>query len=145
MCAAVLLGMMSASAQKVTWKSSVEHVKGDNYRVVLEATIPNGYHMYDMGPYEGGPNPTTFTSKSSKGALLTSKVQQLDKPHRAYDDVYGMEIGSFYGKVRFAQNVRLMADTATVTIGIEWMICNDNSCAPPDEIELTIPLKKVKK
>lgn len=144
-CAAVLLGMMSASAQKVTWKSSVEHVKGDTYRVVLEATIPNGYHMYDMGPYTGGPNATTFVSKSSKGALLTGKMEQQTKPHRAYDDIYGMEIGSFYGKAKFAQNVRLLTDTATVTVNIEWMICNDSSCAPPDEIEIVVPLKKIKK
>lgn len=46
----------TAGAQNADWKSTVEPLEGDTYRIVLEASIPAPYHMYDMGPYEGGPN-----------------------------------------------------------------------------------------
>ena len=40
----------TAGAQNADWKSTVERLEGDPYRIVLEASIPAPYHMYDMGP-----------------------------------------------------------------------------------------------
>ena len=60
----------TVSAQSVSWKSSVQHLDGQTYRIVLEASIPAPWHMYDMGPYEGGPNATTITFTPGEGAVL---------------------------------------------------------------------------
>ena len=51
-----------------------------------------------------------------------------------------MEIGTFAGKARFAQQVKLAAAKATVKAAIEWMICDDTVCMPPDDTELTVSL-----
>lgn len=125
-------------AQSVKWSSTVEPLEGDSYRIVLEAAIPVPYHMYDMGPYEGGPNATVITFTPSEGMVLEGEVEQLTAPHRYFDKTYGMEIGTFEGKAQFAQRVRLTAAQASVTAAIEWMICDDTSCLPPDDTELTI-------
>ena len=135
---AVLIAAM-ASAQGVTWQSKVEPLEGNAYRIVLEATVPSGYHMYDLGPYEGGgPNPTVITFTPGEGAALDGEVEPLDPPHRYHDDVYGMEIGTYEGTVRFAQKVTLSAPQALVTAQLEWMICDDTSCMPPEDLELQI-------
>ena len=47
---ATLLPLLPIAAQNVAWKSSVEALGNDEYRLVLTATIPTDYHMYDMGP-----------------------------------------------------------------------------------------------
>lgn len=125
-------------AQNVKWKSSVEQIEGDSYRILLEASIPATYHMYDMGPYEGGPNATVITFTPSEGIQLEGDVEQLSTPHRYFDDVFGMEIGTFEGKASFAQRVKLSAPQASVTARLEWMICDDTNCMPPDDTELTI-------
>ncbi len=125
-------------AQSVKWTSSVEPLEGDTYRIVLEAAIPVPYHMYDMGPYEGGPNATVITFAPSEGIELEGEVEQLTAPHRYFDKTYGMEIGTFEGKAQFAQRVRLTAPQATVKASLEWMICDNTSCLPPDDTELTI-------
>lgn len=52
--------------------------------------------------------------------------------------MFSMEIGTFSGKAQFAQRVRLTAEQATAKAQIEWMICDDTSCMPPDDTELTI-------
>lgn len=130
----------TAAAQNVVWKSSVEHLDGDTYRIVLEAAIPAPYHMYDMGPYEGGPNATAFTFTPGDGATLEGAVEQLTTPERHYDKTFDMEIGTFAGKAQFAQKVKLTAPEATVKAEIEWMICDDTSCMPPDDTELTIAI-----
>ena len=135
-----LLTAALAAAQSVTWKSSVEPLGGDAYRIVLEAAIPAGYHMYDMGPYEGGPTATTIVMTPGEGVQLDGPVEQLTKAHTYYDELFGMQIGTLSGKPRFAQKVHLATAKGTVTAQLEWMICNDSSCMPPDETELTIEI-----
>ncbi|MCD8275114.1 MAG: thioredoxin family protein [Alistipes sp.] len=137
---AALFAFTAATAQNVSWKSSVEHLEGDVYRIVLEASIPAPYHMYDMGPYEGGPNATAITFTPGGGVTLEGGVEQLSTPERHYDKTFEMEIGTFAGKARFAQQVRLSAAKATVKAAIEWMICDEVSCMPPDDTELTVEL-----
>ena len=132
---------VTAFAQGVTWKSTVEALEGDSYRIVLEASIPSGYHMYDMGPYEGaGPNATIITFTPGEGATLDGAVEPLVAPHRYFDPTYNMEIGTYEGKAQFAQRVRLSVPQTEIKAQIEWMICDDTSCMPPEDLELTIAI-----
>lgn len=135
--AALFVGM-AATGQTVRWKSSVQHLEGDTYRVVLEASIPAPYHMYDMGPYQGGPNATTITFTPGEGIALEGDVEQLSKPKRYFEKMFNMEIGTFSGKALFGQRVKLTVPQSTLKAEIEWMICDDKSCMPPDDTELTI-------
>ena len=137
---AALFAVTAVSAQSVSWKSTVEHLDGDMYRIVLEASIPAPYHMYDMGPYEGGPNATTITFTAGAGATLEGGVEQLSTPERHYDKTFEMEIGTFAGKALFTQRVKLAAEKAAVTAQLEWMICDDTSCMPPEDTEMTLSL-----
>lgn len=130
----------AAAAQNVTWKSTVEPLGGDTCRIVLEAAIPAPYHMYDMGPYEGGPNATQIQFAPAEGVTYLGGVEQLSKPERHYDELFGMEIGTFARKALFAQKVKLTAPRAAVKASLEWMICDDTSCMPPEDTELTIVL-----
>lgn len=127
-----------AAAQNVTWTSRVEPLGGDTYRIVLEAAIPAPYHMYDMGPYEGGPNATAITFAPAEGVTYLGGVEQLSEPERHYDPTFEMEIGTFARSARFAQKVRLAVPSAAVHAELEWMICDDRSCLPPDDTLLTI-------
>ena len=52
--------------------------------------------------------------------------------------MFGMEIGTFSGKALFTQRVRLTAAQAKVRAAIEWMICDNKSCMPPSDTELTL-------
>ena len=136
---ALTLCATSLRAQEVSWTGSVEHLDGTEYELRFEAAIPPGFHMYDMGPYElGGPNATTFSLTPGAGAELLGGVEQRSEPHRYHDPMFGMEIGTFSGKALFTQRVRLTADRAEVRAAIEWMICDDKSCMPPSDTELTL-------
>lgn len=135
---ALTLGVTTLHAQEVGWTGSVEPLGGAEYELRFEAAIPSGFHMYDMGPYEGGPNPTVITLSPEAGVELVGSVKQRTKPHRYFDQMFGMEIGTFSGKALFTQRVRLTAAQAKVRAAIEWMICDDKSCMPPSDTELTL-------
>lgn len=142
---AALLMTTAINAQQsvVQWQSTVEHIAGNSYRVVLEARIDAGWHMYDMGPYEDGPNATTITFALGEGYTLDGGVEMLDHPIRKYDDVFGMEIGYFEHRARFAQKVNLTKERTTVRAMAEWMCCNEETCLPPDDREFSIEVVAV--
>ena len=135
-----LLTATTAFGQKVAWTGAAEPLENNEYRIVIEAAIPAPYHMYDMGPYEGGPNATSITFAPAEGVAFEGGVEPLTTPHRYFDEMFRMEIGTYEGKARFAQRVRLSVPQAEVRAAIEWMICDDKSCMPPEDTELTIAI-----
>ena len=138
----VLAALTAATAfgQKVAWTGAAEPLENNEYRIVIEAAIPAPYHMYDMGPYEGGPNATAITFAPAEGVEFKGGVEPLTTPHRYFDEMFQMEIGTYEGKAQFAQRVRLSVPQAEVKATIEWMICDDKSCMPPEDTELTIAI-----
>ncbi len=138
--AVALLCAVASMAQQVRWTSAVEHVDGKEYRILLTASIPEPYHMYDMGPYEGGPNATTIRVVPDAGATLVGGIEQLSVAERHFDKTFNMEIGTFAREARFAQKVKLTADQSTLKITLDWMICDDKSCMPPSDEELSVTI-----
>ena len=134
-----LLVAATATAQTATWTHRVEPRGEGLYRILLEASIPDRYHMYDMGPYvTDGPNATTIVFTPGEGVTLEGGVQMLTAPHRYHDEMFDMEIGTFEGSASFAQDVRLTGAQGSVGATLEWMLCDDRSCTPPDDLQLTI-------
>ncbi len=139
MMAASAMAALTATAQQATWTHRVEPQGGDAYRIVLEAQIPARYHMYDMGPYEAdGPTATAIVLTPGEGVTLEGGVELLTKPHRYHDEIFDMEIGTLEETAVFVQNVRLTGTQGTVEAALEWMLCDDRSCTPPDERQMTI-------
>lgn len=139
-----LCGMTPALAQvenPVHWSFN-----GSGQQAEMTATIDTPWHMYDIGPYEGGPNATTFTFELPAGVTLDGGVVQLDKPTRVQDEIFGMEIGYFGGKARFVQKFKVSEALAaagkpiTLRGTVEWQVCDDESCLPPMDEEFTVTI-----
>nr|MBE6192225.1 thiol:disulfide interchange protein [Rikenellaceae bacterium] len=140
--AVALFAVESLAAQDVRWTVKTDSVAGERYRLLFEAEIPMGYHMYDLGPYVGGPMPTTIAI-TADGAEVEGALEALDKPHREYDAIFDMEIGYYERMARFAQWVRLVDTGAVVKAQLDWQICRQGACVPGD-IELSITLGEPK-
>jgi len=143
---AVVFVANSASAQNrevVTWKVKTEHVKDDVFRITFDVDIIDGYHIYDLGPYEMGPIATSFTFEANPNIELVGGVKPVKPVEREHDDVWGFEVGYFYGKTSFTQDVRLKSERATLKGEIEWQACDDMSCMPPGDYEFSVQLVRV--
>ena len=130
---------LNAQGNPVTWNWSINDDGDGTKTLVFDATVDEGFHLYDLGPYEGGPTPTSFTFTTEGDVELIGGVGYGTEPVRAQDDIFGMEIGSFTGKARFTQKLRHQ-ENAGIHVTIEWMCCNDVSCIPPTDEEFTIDL-----
>jgi thiol:disulfide interchange protein DsbD len=124
-----MLALQSASAQMqlfdpVSWSTSVEQVGDGEYRIDFKATIEQGWHLYDLGPYEGGPLATTFTFDPIVGYELVGEVEPNRESVRQMDEIFEMEIGHYEGEVVFSQRVKA-PQGATVQCSVEWQACSD--------------------
>ena len=137
--AAVCAIALNAQDNPVTWNWSINDDGNGTKTLVFDATVDEGFHLYDLGPYEGGPTPTSFTFTTEGDVELIGSVIYGTEPVRAKDDIFGMEIGSFTGTARFIQKFRHQGN-AGINVTIEWMCCNDVSCIPPTDEEFTIDL-----
>ncbi len=139
---AALLTLGEVAAQEVHWTVKADSIVGERYRLLFDAEIPLGYHMYDIGPSVGGPMPTTI-AVSATGAEVDGEVIALDKPHREFDPIFNMEIAYYERSARFAQWIRLTEAGADVKAQIDWQICRQGACVPGD-VELSLTLGEPK-
>ena len=94
-----------------------------------------------MGPYENGPNATTFIFTLPNGVTKVGEISSIEKPIKVDDPMFGMLIGYYEKSVTFVQKVNLTVPKATVEVMVEWMTCDDTSCTPPDDHTMKIELQ----
>ncbi len=135
-----LFGQMTE--QPVKWQSKLVEKGGNLYEVQIIGQIDNKeWHIYDLGPYVDGPIPTSVKIEHSGNVKLSGKNYLLTPVHKAFDDIFQMEIGTMNGKFIIAQKVELTKNTKSkITAIVEWQACNDQNCLPPTEEELVIDL-----
>lgn len=138
----VALTSVSAWAQPqlfdpVSWKSSVENLGNGEYRIDFTATVADGWHLYDLGPYEGGPLATTFTFDPVVGYELVGEVVASREAVREMDEIFEMEIGSYEGEIVFSQTVKA-PEGAVVNCMVEWQACSDQCVNGDKEFSIKV-------
>lgn len=134
---AVFATCLSLTAQDAKWSIIATETDNNTFRVEVTVIIPSGWHIYDFEKYVNGPNPSSINFNLPKGASKTSEMTVSKEPVRYFDEIYNMEIGYWDGVVSFTQDVKYSGDIATISADIEWMSCNDTSCTPPQEVQLS--------
>ena len=138
----VVLTSLSAVAQPqllepVAWSTSVEQIADGEYRIDFKATVDEGWHLYDMGPYEGGPIATSFTFDPIEGYELVGGVKPNRESTREMNEIFEMEIGHYDGEVVFSQVVKA-PNGAVVNVLVEWMACSDQCTNGENEFSIKL-------
>jgi len=132
-----------ATAQKssdvVQWKYSAA-IRDGKPVILLTAEIHKGWHLYSQHLKGDGPIPTTFVFKENPDIQFVGPVAE-EKAHTAYDPNFDMEISYFEGTAVFTQEIdKKASSSATVSGSVEFMVCNDQMCYPPETIEFTFDI-----
>lgn len=126
--------------QPVTWSYAAKRTSPTTATLFLKATIEDGWHLYSQFVKDGGPIKTSFTIANGKGYTLVGKTTE-PKPITKYEDMFKMQIAYFEKSVIFQQKVKLSAKSAVVKGKVEYMVCNDQQCLPPDEVAFSVVIK----
>jgi len=132
--------LMAQIEKPVKWSYLVTKVDKDHAFVTFRALIENGWHIYSQNTKDGGPVKTSFTFVPSKDFSLVGKTTE-PKSVAHYEPTFKMNVSYFEGKVLFKQNLKVNKQPTVVKAKVEYMVCNDKQCLPPDEVEFSIPVK----
>ncbi len=139
---ALLMGLVAYAQVEnpVSWSAKVNNVEGNVYEIVLTGTIEGAeWHIYDLGPYTDGPIATSVVV-AGEGVKAVGEPYLLTESHKAYDELFGMEIGTCATGVEIAQKVEVSGNAPVAKVTVEWQTCSEGSCLPPTDEELTVKL-----
>ena len=106
---------------------------------MLDVNSP--WHTYSQFTPDGGPLPTHFSFTKNPLYMLDGKVKENGKLFKKHEDVFGVDVKYFNGKVDFVQLVKVKGNAKTNFSGaVEFMVCNDQQCLPPATEKFSIPL-----
>ncbi len=126
--------------EPVTWDFSSEKVDGNNYELVMRATIDDTWHLYAMDLPEGGPIATSFTFDSPARFSFEGVPFATTPPEVKFDQSFGMDIGMHDGVAEFRQKLTVTSLPVTVSGFVTFMSCDDAQCLPPRDVEFSVTI-----
>ncbi|MFD1160954.1 protein-disulfide reductase DsbD family protein [Hwangdonia seohaensis] len=124
----------------VKWSTSVEKLSDTEYVLIVDAVIDNGWHLYSQNVPEDGPIPTTFAFETNADYELIDKVAE-EEGHTINDPVFNMRIKFFDNKAEFRQRIKVLNQELSIVKGeVEFMVCDDTRCLPPNYVDLEFNL-----
>lgn len=126
----------------VKWSFQAEKAGERTYELNFSADVQPGWYVYSQFIGDDGPIPTSFTFADGQPIELVGQATEEGKRKEGFDELFGMNIVSFSGKVRFVQRIRLTGSTETVTGFLTFMTCDGERCLPPEDVDFEIFLPR---
>ncbi len=124
----------------VKWSFSIDQ-KGSSATLILKAKIDKGWHLYAQDIASGGPIPTSFKFVPDKNYTLDGKTAE-PFAEEIFDPNFEMKVKYYGEEVSFRQKIKINTKSAFEVKGtLEFMVCNDQMCLPPEEQEFSISVK----
>ena len=118
--------------EPITWDSHLEKENDSIYKLSFTAKLEKGWHLYAQDIDDEGPIPTSFTfADAGKTYELIGETSEPNVP-TIFDEVFGMEIKYFENEATFFQTIKVLDKDAVIEVEVEFMVCNDSQCLPPD-------------
>ncbi|GAO43021.1 protein-disulfide reductase DsbD domain-containing protein [Flavihumibacter petaseus] len=127
------LNVLNAQVKNpIQWAFASKAIDANTYEVSMTANIENGWHIYSQTTPEGGPIPTEISFAKNPLVSLVGAAKEVGKMEQRREELFGVDVKQFSGKVVFVQLVKLKGKAKTALTGsVYFMTCNDHECLPP--------------
>lgn len=139
----MLLFGISANSQilkPITWSYAAKKTSATEATIYLKAKLDEGWHLYSQYVREGGPVKTAFKFQPSKAYILIGETKE-PKAITKLEPVFMMEVSYFENAVIFKQKIKVKSKNLVVKGSISFMVCDDQQCLPPQDVEFSIPVR----
>jgi thiol:disulfide interchange protein DsbD len=142
-----LLCLLVAKAQlgrtnPVEWKITVKQIADNRFEVTGQATPEKGWHIYSAYLPENTAIPTSITINETEAVKALGKITETPEPVTVFDQSFQANLKWHDGTAFFSQKVEISkAGKSTITGHLEYMVCNDETCMPPDQIEFSFDVE----
>jgi len=124
----------------IKWSYAAKKVDNEQAIVFIKATIDKGWHIYSQHVADGGPIKTSLRFAGNDSYSLIGNTTE-PKPLSKYEKSFSMNVQYFEQSVIFQQKVKLKSGQASVSGTVNFMVCSNKQCLPPDDVEFNIPVK----
>jgi hypothetical protein len=136
----ISLSVHSQILTPVKWSYAAKKLNNNEAVVFIKASIDKGWHIYSQNVADGGPVKTTLNFKPSDTFTLNGTPAE-PKSINKYEKAFTMNVSYFKGTVVFQQKIKLKEGQANVSGAVNFMVCNDKQCLPPEDVEFNIAVK----
>lgn len=128
-----------AQLEPVTWTFEASKVNDNEYEVVFQADIENGWSVYSQfTDPEKGPVPTSFEYDTEVELIGKGKEAGIKKEE--VDNMFGIKLVKFSNRAKFTQRIKVEGDSTSLKGKLVYMTCDDSSCLPPTDVQFDIAL-----
>ena len=124
-------------APTATFRYNPEGFKGDSTRLVVNVSIPKGWHIQSNAPLDEFLIPTEL---KSEGEGLSFGKPVFPKPILEDFPALGGKVALFAGNIEVKvpvtrKNSKVKGDALkSAVVTLRYQACNDSQCLPPKEI-----------
>ncbi len=136
------VGAFAQSGSKVQWTFVSKKISDKKYEVKITATIQPGWHMYSQNQSADAiVLPTKVTFAKNPLLVISGKPKEVGKLYDQFDKAIQARSKYYSNKVEFIQMVTIKSTVNTSVVGeVEFMVCDDKQCLPPDRAKFSIKL-----
>ena len=157
----LLVGLLSlaavcAAGQKapdpINWSLKLDGASqpikpGSVFKVQMEASIEQGWHLYSTEQPAGGPKPTRITCPPDQIFEMGGTVE-FPAPQTAHDENFDIETEFYEDAVTFILPVRVSpratAGSHKLRVEVRFQSCTREICLPPTTVKLDLPVEVAK-
>ena len=122
----------------VKWSFSSKQIDSNHYELLLDARIDEGWHLYAQElPSDNGPIATAFYF-NEEGHEFIGDVEEDGEMITDFDPNFEMDLNYYSNEVLFIQKIKTSGNL--VKGELEFMVCNEMMCLPPEVIEFEFDL-----
>lgn len=133
----MFIPMMAQMHNPVTFTVSQQKISDSEFEIVFTGKVEAGWHVYSTDIPDGGPTPATINFDEKKGAEPVGKLQPRGNVHKAFDNMFGMNVSYMEGSAVFVQKMKITAEQYSVKGYLNYGACNDENCMPPSDVEFS--------
>jgi DsbC/DsbD-like thiol-disulfide interchange protein len=133
------VALSAQSASPVKWTYTAKKIAEKTYEVHITATVGGDWHIYSQNVGVDGPVPTAFTFTKNPLISMDGKPKEVGKVIKKNEEVWGGTVNYYEKTVDFVQIVKVRGTAKTNLTGkVEFMVCNDEKCLPPAEVDFSV-------
>ncbi|NUY79574.1 thioredoxin family protein [Flavobacterium sp. MAH-1] len=135
-------GLSAQIVKPVKWTQRLEKVSPTEFKLVMEATIDESWHIYSQFTPDGGPLPLTLDFKNQKGnyQLIGKAAESATK--RQFNDVFEVDEVFWEKKATLTQRIKVINPNLTsIDVKVDYQVCKE--VCINDNAKFTFKLPKI--
>lgn len=130
----------------VQWSIDLKKNSDLQYEISYTAHINEGWNVYSQFIEDGGPVPTSVWYETENVVNNIGEATESGYSKEGIDPVFGINVKKFFSQEPYTltQKIELLDRSELLKGYLTYMVCNDQKCLPPTDVEFAVDFQEGK-